>query len=625
MLSGSYTGLQPIDDTTPATTYTFNDFGYPDQSFSVTDGLPVLGFNTLQFTNTPTPATPLNFETTTIANKGNVIFNTPPAAGSSAGVSGVVNIPTASTGLTSLTFNMPTSGDNTVSFLALPAGIPTALNGGTDEDVTNVTGAGVGAGTTLSLNGGPSDNTLNYDAGGLVATVTAGALPGEILITIPGAGTVDAINYQQVNITDTAPVAPVAGAALTINSIEDFQLVDARVGTFTFPLASLFPLGTILPAGLPASDFTAQIVWGDGTTSAGEITQDTSSPGVYDVTGTHTYTDPGTFPIGITINFASGSATGLVNGTPVTITPPVAPAAGTSATSTATANVSNASLAVSAFAITGVEGGTIPSAPIATFIDAGGASGSPDPATDFSANIAVINSSGATVISVAAASITQNGNSNSYTVTAPALSLAALDEGTYSVVVTVTKVVNATTVAAAGSSSLVVSDAPLTAGAPVALTPNSGIALSGVLVGTFTDGDTGSSATDFTAVIDWGDGSPNSLGTVISTGAGGYSVDGSHTYAKPGAYVTSIVVTDVGGSVVTLTGSATVTDLPVTGSTKSFTAVEGQSTGLFVLATFEDPNTLATVSDVQATLAIGGCSPRATVRRPPRASRSPSN
>ena len=55
-----------------------------------------------------------------------------------------------------------------------------------------------------------------------------------------------------------------------------------------------------------------------------------------------------------------------------------------------------------------------------------------------------------------------------------------------------------------------------------------------------------------------------------------------------------------------ITGSATVTDLAVTGSTESFIAVEGQNTGPFVLATFTDPNTLATVADVQATLAVGG-------------------
>ena len=70
-----YTGIQPITDTTPATLYTFNDIA-DDQSFTATDGPTVLGFNTIQFANTPAP-TPPTFETTNVANKTNIVFNTP--------------------------------------------------------------------------------------------------------------------------------------------------------------------------------------------------------------------------------------------------------------------------------------------------------------------------------------------------------------------------------------------------------------------------------------------------------------------------------------------------------------------------------------------------------------------
>ena len=56
--ASNYTGLQPITDTTPAVNYTFNDFGYPDQSFSATTGPIVGGFQTLEFANTPTPPSP---------------------------------------------------------------------------------------------------------------------------------------------------------------------------------------------------------------------------------------------------------------------------------------------------------------------------------------------------------------------------------------------------------------------------------------------------------------------------------------------------------------------------------------------------------------------------------------
>ena len=87
---------------------------------------------------------------------------------------------------------------------------------------------------------------------------------------------------------------------------------------------------------------------------------------------------------------------------------------------------------------------------------------------------------------------------------------------------------------------------------------------------------------------------------------GFFNVSGSHTYAKPGVYTVTTNVFDDGGSTTTLIATFTITDLPVTGATKSFTAVEGQNTGMFVLATFEDPNTLATVADVHAELAVGG-------------------
>ena len=159
----------------------------------------------------------------------------------------------------------------------------------------------------------------------------------------------------------------------------------------------------------------------------------------------------------------------------------------------------------------------------------------------------------------------------------------------------------------------IIADAPLTAGTPP-LEPaeNTGVPFT-VVVGTFTDANPTAPISDFTATIDWGDGSPNSVGTITQPGGVGtaFDVTGSHTYAKPGEYFTTITVTDDGGSVVIIPGSVTVTDLPiipgpVTGFVHNFTAVEGQDTGTIVLATFADPNTLATVADVTAFLPVDG-------------------
>jgi hypothetical protein len=156
--------------------------------------------------------------------------------------------------------------------------------------------------------------------------------------------------------------------------------------------------------------------------------------------------------------------------------------------------------------------------------------------------------------------------------------------------------------------SVIVADAQLTAGAATLLTPHTGVALPGsTIVATFTDANAFATIADYTTIIDWGDGSPESTGVVVATATPGvFDIEGGHTYAKPGVFTTLVTVHDDGGSEVVVTGSATVTDLAVSGAADNFTSVEGQSTGVFVLATFTDPNTLATVADVSAVLSVSG-------------------
>jgi uncharacterized repeat protein (TIGR01451 family) len=257
-------------------------------------------------------------------------------------------------------------------------------------------------------------------------------------------------------------------------------------------------------------------------------------------------------------------------------------------------------LVVSVFPIVGTEGKAIAAAPIATFIDKNGV----HPLTDYSATINVFDPSGALVDSVSAVSITQNDRAAQYTVNSPAFTLP--EEGTYQVVVSVTQ--SSLPITVSGASFAVIADAPLTAGAATLLAPHTGVELpASTVVATFSDGNTGATTADFIATIDWGDGSPQSTGVVVATATPGvFDVEGRHTYARPGTYTTLVTVHDDGGSQVVVPGSATVTDLALTGSTKNFTSVEGQSTGEFVLATYTDPNTRATVANENAVLAIGG-------------------
>jgi hypothetical protein len=99
-----------------------------------------------------------------------------------------------------------------------------------------------------------------------------------------------------------------------------------------------------------------------------------------------------------------------------------------------------------------------------------------------------------------------------------------------------------------------VTDAPLTATWP-AISPAAGTAFQGT-VATFTDADPGGTASDYTATIDWGDGSPPDQGTVTADGSG-FDLSGSHTYAACGTSTITVQISDAGGAVATATGTAT--------------------------------------------------------------------
>ena len=124
----SYSGLQPINDTVPATNFTFNT-GPGNQSFQVVDGPIVRGFVTTQISST---STPVGFERVNFANKGNVVIQ------SQAGNDAIaVNNPTTATGLLTLQINTG-DGNDVVDVMATPpiASLGVALGNG--NDVVNI-------------------------------------------------------------------------------------------------------------------------------------------------------------------------------------------------------------------------------------------------------------------------------------------------------------------------------------------------------------------------------------------------------------------------------------------------------------------------------------------------------
>jgi hypothetical protein len=163
-----------------------------------------------------------------------------------------------------------------------------------------------------------------------------------------------------------------------------------------------------------------------------------------------------------------------------------------------------------------------------------------------------------------------------------------------------------------GTTSATVADAALTnptgatglaatEGAPASLT-----------LGSFKDASPGGAAGDFSATIDWGDGTTTD-GTVTSS-AGGFSVSGMHTFAHAGSPSVTVAVHDDGGSSATFAVTVTVADAPLTATPATgLSTAEGTARKL-TLANFSDADPGATASLYSATIHWGdGTTGSATV------------
>ncbi|MGH7139122.1 MAG: hypothetical protein ACREHD_25525, partial [Pirellulales bacterium] len=123
-------------------------------------------------------------------------------------------------------------------------------------------------------------------------------------------------------------------------------------------------------------------------------------------------------------------------------------------------------------------------------------------------------------------------------------------------VTTISDTSDAATAAATGSATVGEGDTLTAAGSVATFTATQGAALSTTLA-TFTDTDTGGTASDFTATIDWGDGSTGT-GVVSSTSPGSLSVSGSHVYAATGAHQATVALSDDAPGTATATATAMV-------------------------------------------------------------------
>ena len=365
-------------------------------------------------------------------------------------------------------------------------------------------------GTTPTINWGdgtsPSAGKINANTGQLTGTHTytnEGTYHASFTYTnsdgFPETRPFD-VKVQDAPLTASGvPVSATAGVA-----------VKATVATFTHAK----------PAGA-ASDYTASINWGDGSSStAGTVSA--AAGGGFEVKGSHTYAAAGKYTTSVTISDVGGAkatATGSAN----IVGPPVV------------SNVNVVSV-------------TETTAKIAFKIDPDGAD------TTY-----VIEYGPTTSYGQKTASVDIGATPGPQTLSQ---TLTGLEPGgTYHFDVVATNSVAPKGVGGGDRSFTTESNAPVGAtGRSVSGT--AGVKLSAT-VATFTDADPNGVASDYTASINWGDGSSSTAGTVSAAAGGGFEVKGSHTYAAAGKYTTSVTISDVGGAKATATGSANIVGPPV--------------------------------------------------------------
>ncbi|HWB14604.1 MAG TPA: DUF4214 domain-containing protein [Pirellulales bacterium] len=450
-----------------------------------------------------------------------------------------------------------------------------------EGDSGSLTGATISAteGTLFTgAVGSFTDNYLGQVAGDFTATIdwgdgttTSGAvtggngnftISGNHTYADEGTFTVLASFADDAPSTLTATITSMADVAEADTLVPVTATVSATEGTTYSGTVATFT-DVAYPGNLP-SDFTATIDWGDGTTDVGVVS---GGAGTLTVSGSHLYSDEGSNPLTVI----------LADDSPGTA----------SATATGTATVAENDTLVAGTSVTGssTEGATF-SGTVATFTDTTYAGNLP---TDFTASI----DWGDGTVSAG----TVSGSAGSFTVSG---SHVYAEEGTKTATVVLSDDAPGTATGTA-TATIDVADAPLaatgTAVSSVEFTTFSG------LVATFTDADPNGTVTDYTASIDWGDGS-TTAGTV-SAASGHFNVSGSHAYAEDGSYSIKVHVADVGGSTAAANSTATITEPSILATAVAVSGFERSALTNVALATFTHGNGAEPVGEFTVTIDWG--------------------
>jgi hypothetical protein len=373
---------------------------------------------------------------------------------------------------------------------------------------------------TFTDTGGPENATLDYSAtidwgDGTTSIGTISGPDQNGVFTVTGTHAYADLDQNQSGFADIFPITVTithetvsATAVSTALVAEEPEPPPVLVGGFTISAVEgqtfTAAVATFTNGNEPATQFTATINWGDGTTSQGTIVGPDQN-GVFTIIGSHAYAEEsndvhGGNPFIISVTLTNETSTTVFDQAFVAEAPIIATGGNT---------------------ISAVEGQTF-AATVATFTDTGG----PENATlDYTASI---DWGDGTTSTGTISGPDQNGV---FTVTgthAYAEESDVFHGGPPTITVTITH----ETVSAVVTDTANVAEAPISASGGLTVSAVEGQAFTAT-VATFTDTGGPENATlDYTASIDWGDGT-TSTGTISGPDQNGvFTVTGTHAYAE---------------------------------------------------------------------------------------------
>ena len=575
----------------------------------------------------------------------------PPNSNTSATTAGTVSLPDAN-GVFTVTGSHTYAAERATAYpVTVTVHHDASVNPGTSTDSTLVNSANVidaalsatGGSTFQATEGTPSTNqpvATFQDLGGAEAvgdytasinwgdgsSATMGTISATgSVFTVYGshkyleepAGTSDTITVTILH--DPTSTLPNTVTATAISQALVFDPLLSVTGNFAFaategtPQSTLQTVATFTDPGNPLhqepiSDYSATINWGDSQISTGGITL--GADGTYTVQASHTYTEevntstnpPETFfPIQVTIH----------HGTAMDVT------------ANSSALVADAPLAVTGNQTFNAVEAALPAANqvVATFTDPGGSeplSDSIDGTLEYSATVNWGDGTSSTSTSPTTPVVITGPNAfGVYSVTGDH---AYAEEGIYPISVTIhhDSAFDAT-LPASQPVTAIVSDPAVVPGSGTTFAAVEGIATPVQAVATFTDPAGSEPLSDYSAIVNWNDGTPVQPGQITwNASTGVFTVNAGHTYPEGSSpalnypYTVTVRHVDpnhpgVASPDVTINGNASVSGQRIVASGGfSFTATEGVTASNLSVATFTDPGTFAALTTTAAGAALNG-------------------